>query len=126
MKQTDSSYKTTTDTEWQLLGEFDLPGGSDANSAITFWLKELLTPLELSTEFIDRVMKSARNTVTRILQSNAETTIDHIHLSIFAPNARIPERKTWGFFHIERVENQGEAVDARNHAIDFYLYVEGQ
>lgn len=126
MKQIDLAYKNTPDTEWQLLGELDLLVSSDVDLAFKPWLTELLSPLDLSTDFSNRVLESAQDSVMRILQPDANLLFGHIHLSIFAPCERVLERKTWGFFHIERIENQGEAVDFRDHAIDFYLYVEGQ
>ena len=126
MKQKDLSYKNVLETRWQLLGKLNLPISSDSDSAIKPWLTGLLSPLSLSTDFLNRVMESVQGTVRRVLHPNAIPITGHIHLSIFAPYERILERKTWGFFHIERIENQGEAEDARNHMIDFYLYVEGQ
>jgi hypothetical protein len=126
MKQTDLPHTNTPDAEWQLLGELDISVGSATDFTIDSRLTELLIPLDLSTDFKYRVMESVQDSVMRILQSNAVSTTGHIHLFIFAPYARILERKTWGFFHIERIENQTEVADTRDHAIDFYLYVEGQ
>jgi len=126
MKQTDLSQKIAPDTEWQILGDLNLSVGSEVEFAINAWLTELLSPLNLSMNFLNRVHDSVQGTVRRILYPNAGSITGHIHLSIFAPYERIPERKPWGFFHIERIENQGEAVDVRDHAIDIYLYVEGQ
>jgi len=126
MKITNLSHKNTPDAEWQLLGELDLFVDSAAGSAINPWFRELLSPLDLSTDFMNRVIESAQDSVMRILQPDAILSFGHIHLSVFAPYERIPDRKTWGFFHIERIENRGGVVDARDHAIDFYLYVEGE
>ena len=110
---------------WRILGDLELSESSDADSAIYSWLTELLSSLSLSADFLNRVVESVQETIRRVLHLNATSTSGHIHLSIFAPYERILERKTWGFFHIERIENQGEAVNSRDHAIDFYLYVEG-
>lgn len=124
MKQTDLSYKNTLETRWRLLGELNLSISSDSDPAIYSWLTGLLSPLNLSADFLNRVVESVQETVRRVLHSN--TITGNIHLSIFAAHEHILERKTWGFFHIERIESQGEAVDVRTHAIDFYLYTEGQ
>lgn len=126
MKPIDLSHTVTPKSEWQLLGKLDLSINSDADSAIDPWLTELLNPLDLSRDFMNRVMASVEGTVRRVLHSNATSISGHIHLSIFAQCEHIPERRIWGFFHIERIENQGEAVNTHDHAIDFYLYVEGQ
>jgi hypothetical protein len=126
MKRINSSHKNTLDTEWQLLGELNLSSSSEVEFAIDTWLGEILSSLSLSTDFLHRVTESVQGTVRRVLHPDAGSISGYIHLSIFASYERNPERKTWGFFHIERIENQGEAVDVRDHAIDFYLYVEGQ
>jgi len=124
MKKVDLPYKNNSDTGWQLLGELTLSLSSDADLAITPWLRKLLEPLKMSTDFLNRVLESAQDSVMRILQPIATLTSNHVHLSIFVPNEPILERTTWGFFHIERIENRGNTVD--DHAIDFYLYIEGQ
>ncbi len=126
MKQIDLSHTNTPDTGWQLLGELDLSAISDANLTINPWLLKLLSSLDLSADFLNRVLEFAQDSVLRALHSNAVSKNGHIHLSVFTPHTRTPERKTWGFFHIERIENQMDAIDTRDHAIDFYLYVEGQ
>lgn len=126
MKNTQAYYTDTSGENWQLLVNLELSLDSETDSVISSQLTELLSPLNLSTDFLNRVLDSAQDSVRRALRQNAATTFGHIHLSIFAPYERSQERKTWGFFHIERIENQGEAVNTHDHAIDFYLYVEGQ
>jgi len=113
---------------WRNLGILELSASSGADSAINAWLTELLSPLSLSTDFLSRLTESVQGTVSRVLGPSVVSTTKHekVHLSIFAPPELILERKTWGFFHIERIENRGEVVDTSDHAIDFYLYVEGQ
>lgn len=126
MKQMDSPHKNPPDIEWQLLGKFDLSTDSEVNYTIDSWLAELLNPLDLSKDFMIRVFESVQDSVLRILQPNTASATGNIHLSIFAPYDRFSERKTWGFFHIERIENQGEAIVSHDHVIDFYLYMEVQ
>lgn len=113
------------DTEWQLLGELNLSARPDDEFTLNSWLTELLNPLDLSTDFMDRVLDSVQSSVMRIVQPDTALLFGHIHLSIYAPYERVPERKTWGFFHIERIENRDDSVNANDHAINFYLYVEG-
>ena len=111
---------------WRILGGLELSASSDADSAINSWLTELLSPLSLSADFLNRVIESVQGTIRRALHPNGVPINGHIHLSIFAPHEGILERKTWGFFHIKRIENQAETIETRDHAVDFYLYVEGQ
>ena len=62
----------------------------------------------------------------RYLHPDAMLTSDHIHLSIHAARQVPAKGKTWGFFHIERMDNRAEAALVHDHVIEFYLYVEGE
>lgn len=126
MKQIDSPHKDKQDSGWQLLGGINLSVSSEVDFPITPWLTELLGPLDLSIDFLNRVLESVQDSVARAIHSNVANPFGHINLSVFAPHEPISIRKTWGFFHIERIESRDDSVDAREHAIDFYLYVEGQ
>lgn len=126
MTQIDLPHKNTSDTGWQLLGELDLSVTPHDELTINALLTDLLKPLDLSTDFMNRVVTSVQDSILRIMQPSSALPCGRIHLSFYAPNERIRERKTWGFFHIERIENRAESLNANDHAIDFYLYVEGQ
>lgn len=126
MKSTQVYYTDTPSENWQLLGNLDLSLDSDTVSVTNSRLTELLGPLNLSTDFLNRVLDSAQDSVMRILRPITAPTSSHVHLSIFVPNELILEQKTWGFFRIERIEDRGDTVDALDHAIDFYLYLEGR
>lgn len=102
-----------------------MPAGVPVDSLIQAWIGPVLNTLHLSADFRDRVVKSAQVSAMRYLHRDAELPPGHIHLSIHAPREQPVLGKTWGFFHIERVAKRGEARDGQDHAIDFYLYVEG-
>lgn len=87
---------------------------------------ELLGSLNLSADFLNRVLKSAQDSATRALHPNIAMESGHIHLSIFVPQERAAKGKTWGYFHMERIENRTDDIVSHNHAIDFYLYMEGE
>jgi len=116
----------TPDPGWQKLGELELPIGMDIDNILRAWLAETLASLALSTDFWNRVLKSAQESATRVLQSEAALNFTHIHFSIFAPHEQDSKGKSWGFFLIERIENWVEGILSRNHAIDLYLYMEGE
>jgi hypothetical protein len=117
---------TTPETDWQVLGELDLHIGTNIAEEIRAWLTGIIAPLNSSANFLDRVLKSAYDTSMRSLQSDNTLTFEHIHLSVLAPQEIISDGKNWGFFHITRIENQEEDAPGINHAIDFYLYLEGK
>ena len=126
MKQADSSHNKSSDNSWQFLGELTLPADSKVDSAIGNWLTTIIAPFDLSPDFLNRVLESVQESVTRALQPNTAMAFGYIYLSIFAPSEHVSQGRTWGFFHIERIEYRGEAVDTHDHAIDFYLYMEGR
>jgi hypothetical protein len=111
---------------WQTLGEFELPIDASTDAAVHAWLAEILVHLNLSSDFLERVLKSAQESVGHTFQSDAENVLSHIHISILVPCGHIPSGRSWGFFRIERIEASEDSSDERHHAIDFYLYVEGE
>jgi len=111
--------------DWQTLGELELPVDTNIVDAINVSLAEILTPLNLSTNFLNKILNSAQESVVRAQQSDTSKSFGHIHISIFAPNKQIQNGKTWGFFQTERIRNPSEDVDSHQHTIDYYLYTEG-
>jgi hypothetical protein len=109
-----------------MLGELVLPIATSTDEAVHTWLVEVLMPLNLSPDFLGRVLKSAQESAGHAFQSNIEGTISHVHVLILAPCEHAPSGKSWGFFHIERIEASADNSAERHHAIDFYLYVEGE
>lgn len=126
MKTTNKSLPPPPGTAWHRLGELELPAGAAAQAAIQTWIAPVLGTLNLTPDFLDRVVRSAQESAMRYLHSEAGLTSGHIHLSIHAPREGRAKGKTWGFFHIERIENRAERMDGHDHAIDIYLYVEGE
>jgi len=126
MNTINSSHTHSPGPEWQLLGELELPVGVSTNDVVHAWLTELLSPRNLSTDFLNRVLKSAQDSATRALHPNIAMDFGHIHLSIYVPHERVAKGKTWGYFHIERIENRKDDIVSHDHAIDFYLYMEGE
>jgi len=112
--------------DWHTLGELELLVGASADEAIHAWLAEILAPLNLSPDFLGRVLKSAQESVGHAIHPNSEDTHSHIHISVLVPRGHITPGRSWGFFHIERIEASKDSSDERYHAIDFYLYVEGE
>lgn len=112
--------------DWQMLGELELSAGSDANVAIGTWLAKILSPLSLQTDFMDRVLKSAQDAAARSIQAETMAAFEHIHLLVFAPRENGTKGKPWGFFRIEKIKGTMTENSDSSHAIEFYLYREGQ
>jgi hypothetical protein len=122
-----NTYKRTDnhETDWQILGEFELPDGIRTTDAVQTWLTEILIPLQVSTDFLKRFLESARASVARAAGTGVSASRVNVHISIFVPKMNSSTGTSWGFFQIERIEMKSDTVDAHIHAIDFYLYVEG-
>jgi hypothetical protein len=93
---------------------------------IQAWIAERLAPFNLSPRFLNRVVQSAHEAAGRYLRPDAGLAPGHIHLSIHAPRRMQTKSKTWGGFHIERIQNTASLAVAGNHTIEFYLYGEGE
>ncbi|NTU55711.1 MAG: hypothetical protein HGA79_05630 [Anaerolineales bacterium] len=116
----------TSSPAWHTLGELELPVEVSMDETIRAWLMEILASINLPPDFLVRVLKSAQESVWNAIHPNSEDTHSHIHFSILVPHGHTPSGKSWGFFHIERIEASADSSDERHHAIDFYLYVEGE
>ena len=113
-------------TNWQILGELELPISSECAARIATWLKENLSPLKLQADFTNRLLKSAQAAAVRAEESSV-AAIDnaHIHLAVFAPIDHEADGKTWGFFRLEKLEGAVAGKNPSDHSIEFYLYIEG-
>ena len=122
-----NAYKRTDnlETDWQIIGEFELLDGISTTDDVQTWLTEILIPLHLSTDFLKRFLKAARSSVARAAEAGASASRVHVQISMFPPKLNSPTGTSWGFFQIEKIEMKLGTVDAHIHAIDFYLYVEG-
>jgi len=122
-----NTYKRTDnhETDWQILGELELPVGLSVDDKIHTWLTEILSPLNLSTEFFERFLKSAQASASHAMGAKGSVQLGQVHISILMLQVHSLVGKSWGFFQIERIDNKADDVDAHEHAIDFYLYVEG-
>lgn len=125
MKQTDSSIRQVSSPGWQILGELELTVSPDPDRTVSQWLTMILTPLNLHSEFVSKVLKSAQEVAARALQTGTMTGFQHTHLYIIAPKDHASHGHNWGFFRIEKVEDAADQVDP-GHSIEFYLYPEGQ
>ena len=112
-------------SNWQILGDLELSAQVNSKEILELWLKEILKPLDLHTDFLNRILNSAHQTVVRLLRPDAETKLDHIHLFVFAPSNHTLKKLIWGFFSVERVKDTEEGTIANNHTIEIYLYKEG-
>lgn len=110
---------------WQILGELELPAGASVEEALYAWLPIIFHPLDLQAELLDKIITSAQDAVARVVRAEIMPRFEHIHLTVFIPSEREEKKQAWGFFRLEKIEDmKGEQTDG-DHAIEFYLYGEG-
>jgi hypothetical protein len=126
MKHIHPSPHKFSETDWQTLGELEVRPDYDVERAIQVWLDKTLHPLDLHADLIDRILRSAHEAVTRALHfEDGSMRFKHIHVLAFGPRSHETKGQAWGFFRIEKLEG-AMGADSSNHAIEFYLYLEGQ
>lgn len=126
VKHTDTSLPQISETGWQLLGELQLPVGSHNDDAIHTWLTEILRPLQLHMTLLHKILQSAKETAARVMHFETATKFERVHFLVFTPVDYTSRGQTWGFFRIEKVEFARSFKDLPDHAVEFYLYLEGQ
>ena len=115
-----------SDSGWHLFGELELPIGMDTHSTVNAWLLKTLAPLNLHTDFLHKVLKSAEDAAVRAMQTEAVLNRQHTYILIYIPACRPMNVQTWGFFRIEKVGMAAKNEDSPDHSVEFYLYLEGQ
>lgn len=112
-------------TDWQMLGELELPVGSSTEDAIHAWLSDILDPMRLHPHFLNQILQSAQDAAGRAMRSERAAEFRHLHVLVYAPRRLASNGQTWGFFQIEKMGNSIESGNPHDHAIEFYLYLEG-
>jgi hypothetical protein len=118
--------KDSSGVDWQLLGNLTLTEQYSKGGLIQTWLVEILSPLSLNTNLLDKIVTSAQLAAQYTLQSTSARKIKHIHLLIFTSALHPSNGQTWGFFRIEKIDHLVEENQLPDHAIEFYLYLEGK
>jgi hypothetical protein len=113
------------DTRWQILGELELPAGASMEDTLYTWLTEVLHPLHLQAGLLNQVIVSAQEAVARAAQTGIVEKFEHIHLMVLVPIRRKRKERAWGFFRLEKIENAKAPQTTGDHAVEFYLYGEG-
>lgn len=112
-------------TNWHILGELKLTIEAIAGNTTHAWLTDVLHPLNLHADFLNKILTSAQLATERTVQAASIIKSEHIHLIVFVPSGPILQKRNWGFFRVEKIENTADGNADPEHAIEFYLYMEG-
>lgn len=100
--------------DWKLLGKLKLPVGAPVEEKINVGLMEILYPLNLQEDFLDRILKSVH-----AVHVEKMTDLESVSFFVYSPSER-SQGQTWGFFRIDKTGNKSSA----HRSIEFYLYLE--
>ena len=117
MNPNESNSRDLSGGGWQVLGELQLTLGLNVEDEVHAWLTALLLPLLLHESFLNKVLRSAQEYSLRALRSTTDAAHGHVHLVIFVQRDHPRRSDTWGFFRIEKVEQE-------EHTVELYLYPE--
>jgi hypothetical protein len=129
MKQNKASPTKIPATDWQILGELELPVVAEVDGVVSAWLTKTLNLFKFQTDFLSKVTKSAQDAAVRArISERGQTELEHIHLRLFVPRTdlfTLYRGQSWGFFRIEKVGTSTENENPFDHSIEVYLYLEG-
>lgn len=108
---------------WKPLGKIELIPRQFTDETISTWFEMILRPLNLPNDFTARLIEEAQR-VTRRGLANPQSVSDPIHLTVLVPITKIPDSKTWGFFHTARNGADHKAAGSGSHLINYYLFTE--
>lgn len=100
MDKTNPSQNEISGTDWRVLRKLEPLIGSGAKDAIESWLVETLSLLNLRTDFLKKILKSAQEVAARAMQAEALRQFEHVNLLVFAPpnHASNRHKGITGFF----------------------------
>jgi len=119
-----SPHTLAADPGWKLLGKLNLQTGTNKDDPLQQWLLDILDPLSLSADFLNRVLMSVLDSVARLQQPIGEEKNRTIHVSVSVPYDPSANGKTWGFFYMERTNRHAESAISDSHEFRIYLYPE--
>ena len=125
MNDTDSSDNHIPGPGWHLLGLLDLTSGQSSTDAIGTWLVEILSPLQLDEDFLNRVLGSASEAALNAIKAGGTEKSLTTRLKIFAPSKYVSTGQMWGFFRIENIGSGKHSDNSPQPTIEFFLYIEG-
>lgn len=103
----------------------ELPIDESVEAALHTWLIELLQPLDLQAELVNKIIASAQDAFARTHHPEITFQFEQIHLVIFIPSKRDARKKAWSFFRLDKIEDTQDEQTGSEHAVEFYLYGEG-
>ena len=125
VKPENASSNPHLNVDWHILGNINLPVNPSPLSGMMVWLGQTLDPLNLSIDFLDKILKSTQVSMLRVIPVETGAKVTDLQLIVFTPAAGIRLGQNWGFFLIEKHEAATADDCDACFVIELYLYREG-
>ena len=124
-----NSINPPTRPEWRLIYQLSILDDTPVEKVLTDGLAVELEPMEMSTEFFQKVIQSIKNSVANALDILRSARTDfQLKLFVYVPKklkAR-NHKSNWGFFRVEKTEPASILKNhSAIHSIEFYFYLDG-
>ncbi len=124
-----NSINPLTQPEWRLIYQLSILDDTPVEKVLTDSLAVELEPMEMSADFLQKVIQSIKNSVANALDNLRSARTDfQLKLFVYVPK-KIKARnrkRNWGFFRVEKTEPASISKNRTAiHSIEFYLYMDG-
>ena len=124
-----NSINPSNRPDWRLIYQLSVSDDTPVEKVLTDDLAVELEPMEMSTEFFQKVIQSIKNSVANTLEILRSAGTDfQLKLFVYVPK-KIKARnrkRNWGFFRVEKTEPVSISKNhPATHSIEFYLYLDG-
>lgn len=124
-----NSINPPTRPTWRLIYQLSISDDTPIEKVLTDSLAVELEPVEISAEFVQKVIQSIKNSVANALDILRSAGTDfQVKLFVYVPK-KIKARnhkRNWGFFRVEKTEPASNSKNrTATHSIEFYLYLDG-
>lgn len=124
-----NSINPPTRPEWRLIYQLSILDDTPVEKVLTDSLAVELEPMEMSADFLQKVIQSIKNSVANALDNLRSARTDfQLKLFVYVPKkikAR-NDKRNWGFFRVEKTEPASISKNrTATHSIEFYLYMDG-
>lgn len=124
-----NSINLPTQPEWRLIYELSILDDTSVEKALADSLAVELEPMEMPTEFFQKVTQSIQNSVETALDILRLARTDfQLKLFVYVPKKLKAHnhKRNWGFFRVEKREPASISKNRpATHSIEFYLYLDG-
>jgi hypothetical protein len=124
-----NSINPPTQPEWWLIYQLSILDDTPVEKVLTDSLAVELEPMEMSADFLQKVIQSIKNSVANALDNLRSARTDfQLKLFVYVPKKikALNDKRNWGFFRVEKTEPASISKNrTATHSIEFYLYMDG-